>query len=105
MVLCQLYGVSCQESGDSRTRRRRGETETRREGPNKQGRSSGIANCEFKNKESGDRSQNSGEKEQKRISFTYWILATRFLPWALRLYTLFNPQSAIYNLKSTPPRT
>jgi hypothetical protein len=39
-----------------------------------------ISDFKFKNKESGDRSQNSGEKEQKRISFTYWLLTTRFLP-------------------------
>ena len=42
-----------------------------------------ISDCGIRIVDLKTRSQETGEKEQKRISFAYWLLTTGFLPWAL----------------------
>ena len=83
MVRCQLYGVRSRETagrdGDG-AKRRRGE----------KGRISRadhlglrIANLKTRSQETGVRIQEKKNKKEFLLPTGYWLLTTRFLPWAL----------------------
>ena len=55
-----------------------------------------IADCEFKNKKSGVRSQNSGDKNLKNVFF-YWLLTTGY--WIL-CFSFLTPDTLRFVLRT-----